>query len=91
MSMYWTDNKGKWQQGGVPLEDLKPARPTKRNVSIVVLGGDLKGHVFKVVKVNKAEEVVLLEAGSESRRESVANVCVVEDHLNIGCTCSHLL
>jgi hypothetical protein len=57
---------------------------------MMILDGDLKGCVFKVDKLNKAEGVVILETGSGSRRELVINVCIVEDHFDTGCTCSHL-
>jgi hypothetical protein len=88
--MYWTDNKGRWHHGLLNFKDLTPARPTKKNVSMVVLNGDLKGEVLKVDKVMKAEKSVLLITPSNCRRESVENVCVIEDHLQIGCTCSRL-
>jgi len=47
VSMYWTDNKSKWQRGSLSLRDLAPARPTKKNVFVVVLDGELKGQVLR--------------------------------------------
>jgi hypothetical protein len=90
VSMYWTDNKGKWQQGLLNFKGLTPARPTKRNVAVVLLNGTLKGQVLKVDKVMKAEKSVLLITSSNHRKELIENVCVIEDHLQIGCTCSRL-
>lgn len=90
VSMYWTDNKAKWQQGDIFLQDLKPARPTKSKVLAVVLSGDRKGQIVEVVKVTKADGTVLLATGSEPQKELATNVCIVENHLAIGCTCSYL-
>jgi hypothetical protein len=86
--MYWTDNKGKWQQGDLSLEDLKPARPLKSKVFVVALSGDRKGQVFQVTKVTKADETVFLATGAKAEKELAANVCVIEDHLETGCSCS---
>jgi hypothetical protein len=88
--MYWTDNKGKWQQGDLPFQGLTAARPTKSKVSVVVLGGDRKGQVFHVTKVTKADGTVLLATTAKPQKELAANVCLVEDHLETGCTCSRL-
>ena len=91
VSMYWTDNKGKWQHGFLKFKELTPARPTKRNVFVVLLEGDLKGQIVNVDKVMKAEKsVLLMTASSNHRKELIENVCVVEDHLQTGCTCSRL-
>jgi hypothetical protein len=90
VAMYWTDNKGKWQQGDLPIQDLTPARPTKSKISVVVIGGDRKGQVFQVAKVTKADKTVLLVTASTPQKELAENVCIVEDHLETGCTCSHL-
>ena len=90
VSMYWTDNKGRWQQGQLSFQDLKPARPTKSKVLVAVLSGDLKGQVFKVEKVTKADGMVLLASESRRMKELVANVCLVKDHSDISCTCRHL-
>ena len=88
--MYWTDNKGRWQQGQLPFQDLKPTHPTKSKVLVVVLSGDLKGQVFKVDKVTKADGTVLLATNSRPIKELAANVCLVEDHLDASCTCLRL-
>jgi hypothetical protein len=88
--MYWTDNKGRWQQGQLSFQDLKPARPTKSKVLVVVLSGDSKGQVFKVDKVTKADGTVLLATKSKPMKALAANVCVVEDHLDIDCTCRRM-
>jgi len=90
VSMYWTDNKGKWQQGDLPIEDLMPARPTKSKVTIMVIGGDRKGQMFQVTKVTKADGTILLATTSKPQKELAENVCVVEDHLATACTCNHL-
>jgi hypothetical protein len=90
VALYWTDNKGKWQQGDIPLQDLTPGRPAKSKVFVVVLDGDWKGQICKVDKVMKADGMVLLSATSKLRKELVANICIVEDHVEIGCTCSRL-
>jgi len=88
--MFWTNNKGKWQHGFLKFKDLTPARPTKRNIFVVVLEGDLKGQVVKVDKVMKADKSVLLITSSDRQKELAENVCIVEDHLQIGCVCSCL-
>jgi hypothetical protein len=88
--MCWTDNKGRWQQDDLPFQGLTAARPTKSKVSVVVLSGDRKGLVFQVSKVTKADGTVLLATTPKPQKELVANVCLVEDHLEIGCTCSGL-
>ena len=90
VSMYWTDNKGRWQQGQLSFQDLKPARPTKSKVLVVVLSGDSKGQVFKVDKVTKADGMVLLATKSKPMKALAANVCVVEDYLDIDCTCRRM-
>lgn len=90
VALYWTDNKAKWQQGDVPLEDIMPSRPTKSKVFVVVLSGDWKGRICKVDKVTKADGTVLLATASKPRKEPVANVCIVEDHVETGCSCSRL-
>lgn len=90
VALYWTDNKGKWQQGDVSLQDLAPSRPTKSKVFVMILGGDWKGRICKVEKVTKADNTVLLAATSGPRKESMANICIVEDHVVTGCTCSRL-
>jgi hypothetical protein len=90
VSMYWTDNKGRWQQGDLSLEDLKPARPSKSKVFVVVINGDRKGQFFQVTKVTKADETVFLATVGKPQRELAANVCLVEDHVASNCSCSHL-
>ena len=90
VSMYWTDNKGRWQEGQLSFQDLKPARPTKSKILVAVLSGILKGQVFKVEKVIKADGMVLLATKSGRTKELVANVCLVEDHLDTSCTCHRL-
>jgi hypothetical protein len=88
VAVYWTDNKSRWQHDYLTLEDLKPARPHKRAVEVVVLRGDLKGQVFKVDKVTRADETVTLATMSRPAVLPVADVCIVEPHLEGGCTCS---
>lgn len=56
----------------------------------MVLSGDLKGQVFKVDKVTKADGTVLLATKSRPIKELAANVCLVEDHLDASCTCLRL-
>ena len=55
VALYWTDNKAKWQQGDVPLEDITPSRLTKSKVFVMVFNGDWKGQICKVDKVTKAD------------------------------------
>ena len=88
VSMYWTDNKGRWQQGNVSFRDLKPARPTKSKILVAVMSGDLKGQVFKVDKITKSDGTVLLANPPRPLKVSATDVCWVEDHLKMGCTCS---
>lgn len=90
VAMYWTDNKSRWQQGDLSFQDLTPARPTKSKVSVVVIDGDRKGQVFQVIKVTQADGTVLLAAKPKPQKELAVNLCVVEDHLGTGCTCSWL-
>jgi hypothetical protein len=86
--MYWTDNKNKWQCDYLPLVDLKPAPPSKKGVEVVVLRGDLKGHTFNVEKVTRSNNTVTLSTSSSAMVLPAADVCMVDSHLDKGCTCS---
>ena len=90
VALYWTDNKAKWQQGDVPFEDITPSRPTKSKVFVMVLNGDWKGQICMVNKVTKADGTILLATTSKPWKELVVNVCIVEDHVETGCSCSRL-
>jgi hypothetical protein len=90
VATYWTDNKGRWQQDDLSFQDLTPAHPKKNKVSVVVIDGDRKGQVFQVIKVTRADGTVILAAKPKPQKELAVNLCVVEDHLGTGCTCSRL-
>jgi hypothetical protein len=90
VAMYWTDNKSKLQHDYLAFDDLTPGRPTKKGVEVVVLHGDLKGHVFKVDKVTKSNNTVTLSNRPNAIVLPAAHVCMVESHVERGCTCSKL-
>jgi hypothetical protein len=87
VAMYWTDNKSKWQHDYLPFDGLKPGRPSKKGVEVVVLHGDYKGHAFNVNKVTRSNDTVTL---SNAIVLLAAHVCMVESHLEKGCSCSKL-
>jgi hypothetical protein len=86
--LYWTDNKGKWQHNYLPLAGLKPGRPPKKDVEVVVLSGDFKGDTFKVQKVTRSNDTVTLSTSSGAVVLPAVDVCMVDSHLENGCTCS---
>jgi hypothetical protein len=88
VAMYWTDNKSKWHHGFLALDDLKPGRPSKKGVEVLVLHGDFRGQVFKVDKVTKSNATVTLSTSSNAIVLPATDVCLVESHLERGCTCS---
>jgi len=88
--MYWTDNKGKWQQDDLAFEGLKPAHPHKSKVEVIVIRGDFKGQTFKVDKVNRAGGTVVLANKPVPLVWQVVDLCMLEPHLAVGCTCSRL-
>ena len=88
--MYWTDNKGKWQHDFLALDDLKPGHPSKKGVEVLVLYGDFRGQVFKVDKVTKSNATVTLSTTSNAIVLPASHVCLIEPHLERGCTCSKL-
>jgi hypothetical protein len=88
VAMYWTDNKSKWRRGFLALDDLKPGRPSKKGVEVLVLRGDFRGQVFKVDKVTKSNATVTLSTSSNPIVLPATDVCLVEPHLERGCTCT---
>jgi hypothetical protein len=90
VAMYWTDNKSKWQHDYLTFDDLKPGRPSKKGVEVVVLHGDYKGHTFNVNKVTRSDDTVTLSTTSNAIVLPATHVCMVESHLERGCSCSKL-
>jgi hypothetical protein len=70
------------------FKDLKPACLTKSKILVAVMSGDFKGQVFKVDKITKFNGTVLLANQPQPLKVSVTNVCWIENHLKMGCTCS---
>jgi hypothetical protein len=76
VAMYWTDNKSKWQHDYLTFDDLKPGRPSKKGVEVVVLHGDYKGHTFNVNKVTRSDDTVTLSTTSNAIVLPATHVCM---------------